>query len=143
MSASRLRLWRSGGELCGEGDGGRFPSLPLQETLMAVTLQRVAGVVISSLPKTQEYTLRRLGYFQYMGVFNDANYYVKKKVNKEPTTLYLFRGKDDGWWVDATFDGWGMARNRSSSLTVPEEGWECWQQVPAKWVPWHVMVENK
>ena len=78
-----------------------------------------------------------------MGVFNDANYYVKKKVNKEPTTLYLFRGKDGGWWVDATFDGWGMARNRSSSLTVPEDGWECWQQVPAKWVPWCVKVENK
>ena len=113
-----------------------------EDNLVTVKLEKVATAVIASSERfKEEWTMGRLGTYEYQGVYNGAYYFSMKGVRKGDRTLYLFRGKDKYWWVDATLDGWGMARNKSLATTVPHTDWECWQLLPEKWVPWHVTVK--
>ena len=142
VAVSRVRLWRQKGQFCGKLEDGMFSTLSQEDNLINVKLEKVGTAVISSTDKfKEEWTMGRLGTFQFEGMYNGAYYFSKKGAKKGDRTLYLFRGKDNYWWVDATFDGWGMARRWSLATTVPQAGWECWQLLPEKWVPWHVTVK--
>ena len=142
VAVSRARLWRQQGEVFGDLSDGMISTLGQENKLVSLKVERVASAVIASTDRFKEdWTLGRLGTFQFQGTYNGAPYFSKKGLKKGERTLYLFRGKDKYWWVDSTFDGWGMARNENLATVVPQSGWECWQLLPEKWVPWHVTVK--